>query len=160
MIRCVICDKPRIYVIVQKKQVVVMMYYLTASSLDAHFYCVPPNKWNRLRLCKYINMLIRSHCRCCWCCFCRCHSSSCHYYFLLLIVFDVHLLPGVRKPQVLSDILAHNRKEIEKKERSCWIDLSLKHSKSFIVVYWLFFPSYFCSIQTKHLCEFSQARLW
>lgn len=28
----------------EKERVVVMMYYLTASSLDAHFYCVPPNK--------------------------------------------------------------------------------------------------------------------
>lgn len=56
--RRVICDKHGIYVIVQKKRVVVMMYYLTASSLDVHFYCVPPNKWNRLRLCIYTDICL------------------------------------------------------------------------------------------------------
>lgn len=39
-----------IYVIAAKRVVVVMMYYLTASSLDAHFYCVQPNKRHRLFL--------------------------------------------------------------------------------------------------------------
>lgn len=73
-----------IYVIVQKKRVVVMMYYLTASSLDAHFYCVPSNKRNSLfdssiyvRVCIYV-------------------AKSCSLLlllFLLLMVFDVHLLP-------------------------------------------------------------------